>query len=203
MQGTARGPQRFWKIKPELRILGLDDGSFERDSRTVPLVGVVFRGGIMLEGVMTRWIERDGRDSTDKIIEMVRSSRHAGQLRVIMSESITFGGFNLMDIQRVWQETGLPVIAVTREKPNPEKVRKALKKFPDFRERWELVKRAGKVHPVEVRGGRLYLQLSGVRVEDAREILRLTETHGLLPEPVRVAHLIATGISRGNSAMVR
>lgn len=187
-------------MKPELRVLGLDDGPFRRGDRKTILVGAVFRGGIQLDGVLSRWIEVDGRDSTEKIVEMVTSSRHAGQLRVIMSESVTFGGFNLMDIQEVCRRTGLPVIAVTRERPNMRKVRTALQKFPDFRERWRLIEKAGRVYPLDLGTGKLYLQLAGLGVKEAGEIVRVTVTHGLLPEPLRVAHLIATGIVRGDSA---
>ncbi len=200
MRKPAEENKKFWEIKPELRILGLDDGSFQRTDKKVLLVGVIYRGAIQLEGVLSRWIERDGTDSTDVVIDMVRSSRHKGQLRVIMSESITFGGFNLMDIQRVWTETELPVIALTREKPDMEKVEKALRHFPDFERRLEIVKRAGEVFPLTVGRGRLYLQLAGIRFEDAAEIVRMTCVHGLIPEPIRVAHLIATGISRGKTA---
>ena len=191
---------KIWEVKPEIRVLGLDDGPFGRGDKKTLLVGTVFRGGIQLDGVLCRWIEVDGRDSTEKIVEMVTSSKHAGQLRVIMSESITFGGFNLMDIREVYERTGLPVIAVTRDKPNLRKVRLALKKFPDFQERWELVKRAGKVHAVKLNDGRIYLQLAGIELEKAKEIVEITTVRGLLPEPVRVAHLIAAGIIKGDSA---
>jgi endonuclease V-like protein UPF0215 family len=197
-----RAPQatQICEVKPEIRVLGLDDGPFRRGDKKTLLVGTVFRGGIQLDGVLCRWIEVDGRDSTDKIVEMVTSSKHAGQLRVIMSESITFGGFNLMDIKEVHERTGLPVIAVTKDRPNMRKVRLALKKFPDFRERWELVKKAGKIYSVKLGERRVYLQLAGIEVGKAKEILEVTTVRGFLPEPVRVAHLIATGIVKGDSA---
>jgi endonuclease V-like protein UPF0215 family len=189
-----------WEVKPEIRVLGLDDGPFTRGDEKTILVGTVFRGGIQMDGVLSRWIKIDGLDSTEKIIEMVTSSRHAGQLRIIMSESITFGGFNLMDMDEIYKRTGLPIIAVTRERPNMRKVRMALKKFPDFDERWRLIEKAGGVHPVKLSSGTLYLQLAGIDVQKAKEIVEVTTVHGLLPEPIRVAHLIATGIMKGDSA---
>jgi hypothetical protein len=39
------------------------------------------------------------------------------------------------------------------------------------------------------------MQLSGVHEEDAQKILQLTATRSNTPEALRVAHLIASGIS--------
>ncbi|MDH5460232.1 MAG: DUF99 family protein [Candidatus Bathyarchaeota archaeon] len=41
----------------------------------------------------------------------------------------------------------------------------------------------------------MYMQISGILEEDARKILQLTSTRSNIPEALRVAHLIASGIS--------
>jgi len=63
------------------------------------VVGVVFRGGYWLDGVMHTKILVDGFDATEKIGAMVTGSPHFKQLRVIMLNGITFAGFNMVDIQ--------------------------------------------------------------------------------------------------------
>lgn len=192
---------KFWKIKPEIRVLGVDDGAFRpRRGERVLLVGVVMRGGEQLEGVLSTTVEKDGMDATDRVVEMVSRSRHRDQLRVVMSEGITVAGFNILDIKEIFERTGLPVLVVTRRKPDLKKVEMALKHLPDWRERWRKMEGAGRIYPVRVGGGRVFMQLCGLRREDAEEVLRRTVTHGLMPEPLRVAHLIATGVSRGESA---
>ena len=45
-------------IKNEIRVLGIDDSSLEHDP--VLIVGVVFRGGQWLDGVLRSEIRRDG-----------------------------------------------------------------------------------------------------------------------------------------------
>ncbi len=45
----------------------------------------------------------------------------------------------------------------------------------------------------------VYLQHCGIELEDAREIVRMSSTHSNIPEPLRAAHLIATGIVCGES----
>jgi endonuclease V-like protein UPF0215 family len=185
-------------IKPEIRVLGIDDGVFVPHSEgLVPVVGVVFRGGFWLDGVMHTEIAVDGFDATDKISSMITGSVHYKQLRVIMLYGITFAGFNVVDIKRLSAETGLPVIALTREKPDLTKIRKALRNLPRSEERWAAVLNAGAMFEVSTRNPeeKIYLHIAGVGLDDAERVVRLTSTRSNIPEALRVAHLVASGIS--------
>ena len=188
----------FGVIKPEIRVLGVDDGVFTPHVESlVPVVGVVFRGGYWLDGVMHTEILVDGFDATERISYMITSSPHYEQLRVIMLNGITFAGFNVVDIKALNAMTGLPVIAVTREKPDLPLIRKALKHLPRSEERWKAVLNAGEISEVSTRkeDEKIYLHAAGVSLVDAEKIVRLTSTRSNIPEALRVAHLIASGIS--------
>jgi endonuclease V-like protein UPF0215 family len=190
--------KKFRVIKPEIRVLGVDDGVFTPHSKgLVPVVGVVFRGGYWLDGVMHTNVKIDGLDATKKIVSMIISSPHYKQLRVIMLNGITFAGFNVVDIKELNAKTKLPVIAVTREKPNFAEIREALENLPKSEERWKAIKNAGKVFEVSTRNEseKVYMQISGILEEDAKKILQLTSTRSNIPEALRVAHLIASGVS--------
>jgi len=191
--------KKFRVIKPEIRVLGVDDGVFTPHLKgLVPVVGVVFRGGYWLDGVMHTKVEVDGVDATEKIAFMIINSPHYKQLRVIMLNGITFAGFNVVNIKELNKEVKLPVIAVTREKPNFAEIREALKNLPKSEERWKAIQSAEKMFEVSTRSEneKVYMQISGILEEDAREILRLTSTRSSVPEALRVAHLIASGISK-------
>jgi len=190
--------KKFRIIKPEIRVLGVDDGVFvPRTKGFVPVVGVVFRGGFWLDGVMHTKIRVDGMDATRRIATMILNSSHYKQLRVIMLDGITFAGFNIVDIKKLNAKTKLPVVAVTREKPNFDEIREALKHWPETEKRWRAVANAGEIFEVATRrkSKRICVQLSGIRIEDAKKILQLTATRSKIPEALRVAHLIASGIS--------
>ncbi len=185
-------------IKPEIRVIGVDDGIFTPHvPGPVPVVGVVFRGGYWVEGVMHTEILVDGFDATQKIAEMIKGSSHYKQLRVIMLNGVTFGGFNVVDMQMLNKVTRLPVIAVTREKPDLHSIREALEHMPRIQERWQMILDAGEVAEVSTRNPRekIYLHVAGVSVADAKAIVRFTSTRSNIPEALRVAHLIASGIS--------
>ncbi|MEM3536710.1 MAG: DUF99 family protein [Candidatus Bathyarchaeia archaeon] len=190
--------KKFRIIKPEIRVLGVDDGVFIPHTKGfVPVVGVVFRGGYWLDGVMHTRIRIDGFDATRKITSMIINSPHYKQLRIIMLNGITFAGFNVVDIEELNKKTRLPVIAITREKPNLKEIREALKNLPKSEERWKIILKAGEPFemPAKNKGEKIYMQACGLLKEDAEKIVRLTSTRSNIPEALRVAHLIASGIS--------
>ena len=185
-------------VKPEIRVLGVDDGAFTPHANAwVPVVGVVFRGGYWLDGVMCTKITEDGFDATGKISSMITNSPHYKQLRVIMLNGITFAGFNVVDINLLKTKTKLPVIAVARKKPNLPKIREALMHLPESDKRWRIVINAGELTEVTTRSEKekIYVHIAGVSEEDAIKVLRLTSTRSNIPEALRAAHLIASGIS--------
>jgi endonuclease V-like protein UPF0215 family len=189
-------PTMFRVIKPEIRVLGIDDGRFTpRTEGSVLVVGVVFRGGYSIEGVMHTHVAIDGLDSTEKLVSMINRSPHRRQLRLLMLNGITFAGFNLVDIKKLNAAIELPVLAITNEKPDLDKIHAALRNLPCNEERWRIVLEAGKIHKMTNKDSKIYLELAGISLADAKKIIRLTSTRSSLPEPLRVAHLIASGIS--------
>ncbi|WP_048204581.1 DUF99 family protein [Methanococcoides methylutens] len=186
-------------IKPEIRILGIDDSALIRDN--ILIVGAFFRGGQWLDGVMRSEITRDGMDATDRIIDMVTSSKHYGQIRIIMLDGVTYGGFNPVDIVRLNEDTGIPVIVLMREFPDFEKIKTALHHLPEADKRMEMMLRAGRIIETISKDSSnpVFIQCAGIEVCLACDIVRLSSTRGNIPEPLRVAHLIATGIVCGES----
>ncbi|NPE29596.1 DUF99 family protein [Methanococcoides sp. SA1] len=186
-------------IKPEIRILGIDDSALISDD--ILIVGAFFRGGQWLDGVMRSSIRRDGMDATERIAEMVTSSKHYGQIKVIMLDGVTYGGFNPVDICRLYEETNIPVIVIMREAPDLEKIKDALSNLPDHEERLQIILRAGTIAKVVSKdpSNPIFIQCAGMGTEKAGEIVCLSSTRSNVPEPLRVAHMIATGMICGES----
>ena len=189
--------KHFRVVKPEIRVLGVDDGKFVPHVKgQVLVVGVVFRGGYWLDGVLRTRVEVDGFDATAKIAAMITGSSHCKQLRVVMLNGITFAGFNVVDLKALHKATNLPVITVTRDKPDLDEIREALQNLPESERRWKLVLDAGEPFELSTRNEqeKIYVQTVGISMKDAEKIVRLTSTRSSIPEPLRVAHLIASGI---------
>jgi endonuclease V-like protein UPF0215 family len=179
----------------------VDDAPFTpHTTQPVMLIGTVFRAGQWLDGVIRTYIMGDGRNSTHQIIIMVNNTRHKDQLGVIMLDGITFGGFNIANIRKIFEATRIPVIIIMRKYPNLAKIEKALKRFPDWKERWNDVLDAGEIYKIKNENKEdLYVQICGLGLEDAKKIVRLSTTRSAIPEPLRVAHIIAAGVITGES----
>jgi len=191
--------KKFRKIKQEIRILGIDDAPFPPHTQNkIMLIGTVFRGGIWLDGVLRTYISGDGDDSTPNIVKMINESRHKDQIGVIMLDGVTFGGFNVVDIVEIFYQTGIPVIVIMRKFPDFPKIKKALLKFEDHQKRWNHILNAGEVYKINNKET-IYIQICGIDLEDAEEIVRLSTTRSAIPEPIRAAHLIAAGVETGES----
>ncbi len=191
---------RFREVKGEIRILGIDDAPFSFKSREkIPLIGTVFRGGDYIEGVLKTEITVDGDDATDRISEMVNTSRHKQQIRVIMLDGITVGGFNIVDLKELFDNTGIPIIVVTRKMPDLASIKKAIENFKDKEEKLKALSSAGEIYKVDVNSGCVYIHPLGVDLDDAKKIVKLSVRRGFIPEPIRVAHLIASAIVKGES----
>ena len=159
------------------------------------------RGGDWLEGVVRTHIKKDGLDATERLIEMVIKSKHFGQIRIVMLNGITMGGFNVVDMEALNEATGIPVISVIRRMPDMKSIRSALENLTDPGHRYAVILKAGKAVEIPMdRGEPIFIQYRGVDEESAVSIVRSSATHSRIPEPIRVAHLIATGIVLGESS---
>ncbi len=125
-------------------------------------IGAVVRGGLYLDGVMA--FAREAEGEADLLAEKVTESRYFPELRTIMLHDPK----GLLDSRTLQRVTRLPVITVSIDSH------------------------------VHGRGYRLYGKNQQqlwikTRLESSslEKILSLTQSDGRLPEPLRIAHLLA------------
>lgn len=186
-------------MKRQPRVIAFDDGKFTFRQGRVALVGVIVRLPSYVEGAIVTDCEIDGRDSSQQVVDSILRSRLREQLRLILLDGIACGGFNIYDLEKVHEDTGIPVISVTRSEPGLAEMEGALKKhFQDWKERMQLVR---KYRPRLVSGSgfRLYAKSIGLREEDEKTLLESSIIRGNYPEPLRLAHIFAGAVSTGES----
>jgi hypothetical protein len=129
----------------------------------------------------------DGEDSTSSVIDLYRKCNNPGQIRAVLVDGIAFAGFNVVDIEKVAEEIDLPVLAVTPNRPDREDFRAAMERSGNSSEAFEKLD-----EPSEYRAsdGTVYFQYAGCSEDKARKIVRYSLLQGLVPEPIRVAHMI-------------
>jgi endonuclease V-like protein UPF0215 family len=177
-------------------VIGFDDGPFPRAPRTGPvlLVGAICARA-RLDGVVSGQVARDGADATEGMARLLMGSQFREHVRAILLNGIAVAGFNVIDIHGLAAAVERPVLVVARRPPRLDKIEKALRPLDDGARKWALVQQAG---PMEAESG-LYLQRAGLSLGEARDLLAATTIHGRLPEPLRLAHIIAGGIVTGRS----
>lgn len=186
-------------FKSNIRVLGIDDSPFEFSGGSNCLIGCVYRGSRSLESVLSEEIEVDGQDATESIIDLFEKSDQGSHIKALMLDGITFAGFNTADIKEINSRIGKPVIAVNRDRPDFEAIGKAVDDREDAEEILEAVENAGEVFEHELEHGEVYFQCAGIDPSEAQEIISNSTGEAGIPEPLRVAHIIAKGVKDGKS----
>ena len=182
-------------IKQEIRVIGIDDSPFNKFKEKEALaIGVVMRGGKCIDGILSTKVEVDGNDATTKLAEMINKSKFRLQLRCLFLDGIALAGFNVVDINELSKKTGIPVVTIIRRKPDVARIKEVLNKL-NQKGKIVLLDKAGSV----VKIGHIYAQPVGISIEKLKEILKLVCTRSNIPEPLRLAHLIASGVVKGES----
>jgi len=177
-------------------LLGIDDGPFEKHtSADVPVVAVLMEGHDLVEGVAVTRFGVDGEDATAFLAEWIRGLRFHAGLQGIVLGGISVAGLGIVDVPALAGRTGVPVLVVNRRDPAASTLTSALR-AAGLAERIAMVERA----PHAFQTGRgLFVSCAGVSDERAAALVEASIHKADLPEPLRLAHLVAQAIARGES----
>ncbi|MCB9597776.1 MAG: DUF99 family protein [Sandaracinaceae bacterium] len=177
-------------------MLGVDDTPFPRAHRgDVPIVGTVFTRQ-RLDGVVLSKVRRDGANATERVAAMLEGSPFDEHVQAVLLDGIALAGFNVIDVHALGARLARPVLVVTRKAPDLAAIRSALlRRVPGGARKWKLIEAAGPMEPLEG----VWVQRVGLSSASAAQLLRDSRVQGVLPEPLRVAHLVAGAIASGTS----
>lgn len=175
-------------------VVGVEDGSFQKGiTRKALLVAVLFKG-LEIEDLKIAKITVDGLDATEKFTEILSEWEFAA----ILLAGVSFAGFNVIDPTVIHEKFKKPVIIVTQTKPDNKTVKRALQRhFKDWKIRVEVFGKLGSAHKIVTLVGRspIYAETVGVGVKWACNLIQALSVCSRVPEPIRVARLIARGLS--------
>ncbi|MFX0038253.1 MAG: DUF99 family protein [Promethearchaeota archaeon] len=175
--------------------IGFDDASFElhSENKYTQLIGVICQGTRMVS-VIRDDIKIDGDDATEKLINLVKKNEK--HVQYIITHSITFGGFNLINLNQIYNILQKPIIALTEKEVDFDSVRNALlQKFPStYKNKMNCILDAGNLYEAEIStsGGlsKIYFHCKGIDINEVELLLTKVCIDSKLPESVRLAHLI-------------
>ena len=179
-----------------LSLVGVEDGSFEafKPGQSTLLCAVLMIGD-RVETLRLGRITVDGRDAMDVLLSMLVNTR----CDAVILGGVSFAGFNVVDPHRLSDELGVPVIVYSGDRPDSASVLNALKThFSDWEDRWTPLARLGDVYSVTTKTGSppVFFEVVKESKAWAESVLRSSSSLTRIPEPVRVAGIVARGLTR-------
>ena len=177
-------------------VLGVDDAPFsKKQSRDVPVVGVMMEGATLVEGVALGSFPVDGAGATGYLGTWISEQRWHASLQAVVLGGITIAGLGVVDVRRLAEVLDAPVLTVTRKSTSSSDLTDALR-AAGFSDRIPVVN--GAPQPFKLKDG-LYVTASGLSRQHATHIVRSTLNKAKVPEPLRVAHLVGAALVNGTS----
>jgi endonuclease V-like protein UPF0215 family len=176
--------------KKGIRSLAIAE-SFKISCKFAVIAGVVMRRDLIIDGVgITRSTLR-GNDSTQNIISMYESMQR-NDINCIFLGGAIISMYNIIDANKIHQSTGLPVIAITFR--NSEGIANTIKKAfqDDWQAKLKQYHNLGERQQVKLKTGKsVFIRNFGLSLSNSIVMLNHFTNQGSIPEPVRIARLIA------------
>ncbi|MDG7014284.1 MAG: DUF99 family protein [Nitrososphaerota archaeon] len=175
--------------KPGIRALGVAE-SFRQGQRASVLAGVVMRSDFVIDGAALGRTEVGGDDATRSIVALFRRL-HRNDVNVILVSGAILSLYNIVDVDALSARTGVPAICLTYKETAG--IEGAIRRhFPEGAdEKLDAYRRLGERVGVKLRTGRVVFVRTAGLGSEAKRVLDAFTLQGSVPEPVRVAKLLA------------
>lgn len=193
MVKAGRSPVARAARRPHL--LGVDDGPFDERQPTVPLVAVMMEGATIVEAVAIGRFPVDGEDAAAHLAAWIAGFRFRSAIQGVVLGGITVGGLGVVDVVTLAEALGVPVLVVTRRQPDNRELGAALE-AAGLAHRRDVLARIPRAY--RLRDGLFLAHAGGTRVA-AERLAEASLSKANLPEPLRVAHLVARAVVLGES----
>jgi len=182
--------------KKGIRVLGIAE-SFRRDQEKSVLAGIVMRSDFIIDGAGFTHITVGGMDATGGILRIFESLQR-DDINVIMLNGCVISWFNIIDIKEVYKRLQIPLICVTYEES--EGLEEHIARHFEAHERdlrIEAYRRLGNRVPVELQDRfEVLIRFLGIEKNEAGALLKKFVVQGKVPEPLRVAKIVARATLR-------
>lgn len=188
-------PENNPQWKAGVRVLGIAE-SFTKEVDKSVVAGVVMRGDLRIDGFGFCRPTVGGFDATESLLDLYQRLERQDVRAWILGGNI-ISWFNVVDIDEVYRMTKIPIVCITY---NPsEGIEKYLHEyFPDtWEERYKKIMQMGERTEFELSTGHsVYMNWVGLSFARAKQLVDLFTIDGRIPEPVRVARILAGAIFR-------
>ncbi len=165
--------------------------SFSQNSKKSVLSGIVMSTDLVIDGFVFGYSTVGGDDATDAILEMYEKLDRQ-DISFLLISGIVISLYNIIDMKRISEKIGLPVIGVTYEESSgiedaikhhfPESYKSKLAEYSKLEPRKKIT-----LHT----SYNLYVRNEGCTVLEAKQLLDKITLQGSIPEPLKITQLLA------------
>ena len=165
--------------------------SFSQNSKKSVLSGIVMSTDLVIDGFVFGHSTVGGDDATDAILEMYEKLDRQ-DISFLLISGIVISLYNIIDMKRISEKIGLPVIGVTYEESSgiedaikhhfPESYKSKLTEYSKLEPRKKIT-----LHT----SYNLYVRNEGCTVLEAKQLLDKITLQGSIPEPLKITQLLA------------
>jgi hypothetical protein len=189
--------------KKAIRAFGVAESFRDEDRGHSILGGVVERSDMIVDGFALGYTKIGGDDATERILKLYFGLERT-DINLIIIAGAVVSLYNIVDIDRIGEETGIPTICVTFKESEglEESIRHHFPK--GWKKKLEMYKRLGGREKVTLKTGfSVYVRCHGLSTKDAKAALDKFTLQGAVPEPLRLARLIAKAVLNSDFKLPR
>ena len=180
--------------KRAIRALGVAE-SFESGDRKSTLAGVVMRSDWVTDGFVLGRATVEGDDATKAIARMYRKLGR-NDVNVVILSGCIISLYNIVDVDALAEDLNLPVVCVTYKESTG--IRRSIRHHfgGRARKKLEAYENLGGRKRIRLKTGyNVYYRASSITDLEVQRLLDIFTLQGGIPEPVRVAKLLARAVS--------
>jgi len=176
--------------KKGLRGLAIAESFRQNEDKSV-LAGIVMRRDLVIDGFVIGHATLSGYDATEEIIKMYERLQRP-DISYVMISGIIISLYNMVNIKKIYEKLQIPIIGLTYH--DSKGIEEAIRHhFPDsFEKKLAEYKKLGEREKISLHTSYdVYVRKEGCTIDEVKHLLNDLTLQGSLPEPLRVAHLLA------------
>ena len=173
--------------------------SFSQNSKKSVLSGIVMSTDLVIDGFVVGYSTVGGDDATDSILTMYEKLDRP-DVSFLLISGIVISLYNIVDVKRISEKTGIPVIGVTYEESSG--IEDAIKHhFPEsYESKLAEYSKLGSREKITLHTSHnLYIRNEGCTALEVKQLLDKMTLQGSVPEPLRIAQLLANTLLKTKS----
>jgi endonuclease V-like protein UPF0215 family len=186
----------FHVHKKGIRALGIAESFVKGTTQKSVLAGVVMRADRIVDGFSFSLVTVGGMDATNQVIDLIERLQRQ-DINLILLNGCVISWFNVVDLHQVYAVGSIPLICVTYD--NSEGLDQYFRElFPTtWQQRLQTYKQNGERTPITLKTEKtIFTRCLGVPLDEATGALNKFTVFGAIPEPIRVARLLARSLMK-------